>query len=268
MERSRKQLTAGLDQVWEGFDRTVASIRPDEWARSTPCEEWDVHDLVAHFGGIQANFEGFPPVPTPDGFTTEHEGIDRWTAEAVAARRGWTHEQVVDEARRAGASQCARYHGLDDAGWDDKTMGPLGETTFEGLAQVRLFDLALHLYDLRAGLGRDLEVEAEPDVLAGPVLRAVSLAGWGATRKAKLPDGTRIRLELTGPAGTTEDVVVEGGRGRVVPASGEPDGWVRGSAAAFALLVAGRVALADQLGGVQAEGEAARELVDRYRFFQ
>jgi uncharacterized protein (TIGR03083 family) len=268
MERSHEQLTAGLDQVWEGFDRTVASIGPDEWSRPTPCEEWDVHDLVAHFAGIQAGFEGFPPVPMPEGFTTEHEGIDRWTAESVAARRGWSHEQVVDEARRAGAAQCARYHGLDDAGWDETTMGPLGETTFEGLAQMRLFDLALHLYDLRAGLGRDLEVAAEPDALAGPVLRAVSLAGWGATKKAKLPDGTRIRLELTGPAGTTEDVVVDGGRGRVEAPSGDPDGWVRGSAAAFALLVAGRGALAEQLGGVQAEGEAAQALVDRYRFFQ
>jgi uncharacterized protein (TIGR03083 family) len=268
MERSREQLAAGLDQVWEGFDRTVSSIRPDEWSRPTPCDEWDVHDLVAHIGGIQAGFEGFPPVSPPAGFTTEHEGIDRWTAEAVAARREWTPEQVIDEARRAGAAQCARYHALDDAGWDEKTMGPLGETTFEGLAEVRLFDLALHLYDLRAGLGRDLEVEAEPDALAGPVLRAVSLAGWGATKKAKLADGTRIRLELSGPAGTTEDVVVAGGRGRVEAPSGEPDGYVRGSAAAFALLVAGRVALAEQLGGLQAEGDAAQELVDRYRFFQ
>jgi uncharacterized protein (TIGR03083 family) len=268
MERSREQLTAGLDQVWKGFARTVASIGPDEWSRSTPCEEWDVHDLVAHVGGIEGGFQGFPPVPVPEGFTTPHTGIDQWTAAAVAARRDWSPEQVVDEAQRAGAAQCARYHALDDAGWDEKTMGPLGETTMEGLAQVRLFDLALHLYDLRAGLGRDLEVSAEPDAAAGPVLRAVSLAGWGATKKAKLPDGTRIRLELTGPAGTTDDVVVEGGRGRVEPPAGEPDGWIRGSAAAFALIVAGRESLADQLGGVHAEGEAARELLDRYRFFQ
>src|SRR4029079_13846990 len=90
MERSREQLNDGLDQVWEGFDRTVSSIRPDEWSRPTPCEEWDVHDLVAHFGGIQGGFEGFPPAPPPDGFATEHEGIDRGTAEAVAARRGWS----------------------------------------------------------------------------------------------------------------------------------------------------------------------------------
>ncbi len=268
MERTREQLTAGLQQVWAGFDRTVSSIRPDEWPRKTPCEEWDVHDLVAHFGGIQAGFEGFPPVATPEGFTTDHEGIDRWTAEAVAARRAWTHDQVVEEARRAGAAQCARYQALDDAGWNATTMGPLGETTFQGLAEVRLFDLALHLYDLRAGLGRALEIDAEPDALAGPVMRAVSLAGWGATKKAKLPDGTRIRLELTGPAGTTEDVVVDGGRGRVERPGGEPDGSVRGSAAAFALLVAGRVALAEQLGGVHAEGEAAQRLVDEYRFFQ
>jgi uncharacterized protein (TIGR03083 family) len=267
MQLTTKELAAGVDEVWDALGRTIDSIQPDEWSRPTPCTEWDVHDLVAHLGGIEGGFQGFPQPAPPAGFTTDHQGIDRWTAENVAARRGWTHAQVVEEARAAGAAQRERFHALDDDGWQQKTMGPLGETTMAGLAEVRLFDLALHLYDLRAGLGRPLDTEAEPAALAGPVLRAVSLAGWGATRKAGLADGTRVRLELTGAAGTTEDVVVVGGRGRVEPPSGTPDGTVRATAAAFALLVAGRAALAEAAGGVHAEGEAAERLVATYRFF-
>jgi uncharacterized protein (TIGR03083 family) len=265
-------LLDALTEVWDSYRALLPTIGAHEWERRTPCPEWDVRELVAHVGGIEAGFQGLPQPEAPADFVSGHEGIDHWTALSVAARRDWTPDQVVDEALRAGEAQVGALTGLDDAGWQDPVMGPLGMTTRTGQAELRTVDLYLHLLDLRQGLGRPLglgDEPAEPQALQVLVDRAVSLAGWGLVKKAGWRDDTRIRLDLTGPAGRTVDLVLEGARGRVEPAGDEEPagGVVRGTAAAFALTASGRDAMVAEAGGVTADGEAAGRLLAGYRLF-
>jgi uncharacterized protein (TIGR03083 family) len=264
-------LLDALTEVWDAYRTVFATIDDAEWARPTPCPEWDVHDLVAHIGGIEAGFQGFPQPDPPADFVSGHEGIDHWTALSVAARRDWTGAQVVDEALRAGDAQLGVLTGLDAAGWDDQVMGPLGMTSRTGLAEVRTVDLYLHLLDLRQGLGRPLGVgdePTEPEAMLVLVERAVSLSGWGLVKKAGWVDDTRVRLELAGVGGRTVDLVLEGKRGRLQPpAGGAEGGVVRGTAAAYALLASGRDSMVDDAGGVSADGAAAQALLAGYRLF-
>jgi uncharacterized protein (TIGR03083 family) len=269
MPLSHEDSLAGLRQVWDAFAVLIPTIADDEWARRTPCPDWDVHDLVAHLGAVEGGFQGFPRVSPPDGWVNPKEGLDAFTEAGVVARRSWSHAEVGDEALRAGRAQIERLAALDEDGWRGPATGPLGPTTQAGLADIRLFDLGIHLYDLRGGLGRPLDVDAEPLVLACSVQRAVDLAGWGAAKKARLADGARVLVELNGPGARTFEIVLDGGKARIgdTDPAATPTATVRAHAAALALLAAGRPGLADELGGVQADGPDAEAFVEKYRFF-
>jgi uncharacterized protein (TIGR03083 family) len=223
--------------------------------------------MAAHLGAVEGGFLGFEQPPTPDGWTTAHTGVDAWTAQGVAARRDWSTDQLVDEVDRVAEARLAQLRGLDDAGWQEPTLGPLGETTMRGLAEIRLLDVYIHLLDMRSGLGRALAVEGEPDALDGCVGRALQLSPWGAAKKAHLGDGTRIRLDLSDPAAATTDIVVDGGRGSLKAPEGDVEDTVQGPAPAYLLLVTGREELVEDAGGICAVGEAATALFDHYRFF-
>ena len=95
----------------------------------------------------------------------------------------------------------------------------------------------------------------------------MQLSPWGAAKKAGLGDGTRIRLDLSEPASTVADVVVDGGRGSLAAPDGEAGDAVKGPAPAYLLLVTGREDLVEDAGGICASGESAVALFDRYRFF-
>ena len=65
--------------------------------------------------------------------------------------------------------------------------------------------------------------------------------GYIVGRKAALPDGSQVRIELTGPAPTTYDLVVDG-RAKVVDGlDGEPTVGIRLPAMTWLRLTGGRV---------------------------
>lgn len=47
-------LIEGLDQCWRGIDSVVRSLRPDQLSLPTPCNDWNVRDLLAHLGGAES----------------------------------------------------------------------------------------------------------------------------------------------------------------------------------------------------------------------
>lgn len=259
------QLVKALEETWEGLHKVLAGIGDDEWGLPTPCTEWDVHDLAAHLGAIESQFQGMPQPPTEAPPPTA--GIDAWTAAGVVARRAWTPDEIRREAEAASEAQLDDLRSLDAEGWQSETVGPLGPTTKQGLATIRVLDLYLHLLDLRTALGRSLDVEGAPAALATCVEQVVTLTPWGAVKRAGLGDGARVRLDLSDPSGQQADLVVEGGRGRLDPPGDGTTQSVTGPAAAYLLAVTGRDAMAEAAGGVTADGDDAQRLLAGYRFF-
>lgn len=262
---TQPDVVRALDEAWRGVLELLDGVEGEQWGLPTPCTGWSVHDLAAHFGAIESQFQGLPQpeieAPAPDA------GIDAWTHAGVAARRGWSPEEVVAEVKAASDAQLAHLAALDRGGWKVDRMGPVGPTDEAGLADIRLLDIWLHLLDLRAALGQPLDPEREPTACRLAVDRAVALAGWGAVKKAGLGDGSRVRVDLSGSAGRTVDVVVEGGRGAVAEPEGETGDVVAGPAPAFLLVAAGRPEMAEMAGGVGAQGDAATSLLEGYRIF-
>jgi len=262
------ELVRGLEETWDALRSLLHDVQPDQWSLPTPCSIWSVRDVAAHLGAIEGGFQGFAQPEPPAEWTTELTGLDAWTAAGVAARAKWPIEDVLDEVDRAAEAQLTRLRALDDAGWEAATTGPAGPTTMRGLTQLRTFDLWVHLLDLRAALGHALAPDDEPTAQRVAVQRAYDLTGWGAVKRAKLPDGTRVHLSLTGAAAFTGDVVVEGGRARLEPsAGGMVDDRIDGTATAYLLVTTGRSTMAVPAGGISARGHRAQQLLSGYRMF-
>ena len=261
------EVIRGLEEAWAGIDTLLGSLDGDQWRLPTPNTEWDVKDLAAHLGGLEAVFQGFPQPDPPDGWSTEHTGLHQMTALGVVARRSWATDQVTDEIRRACGAQLDRLRALDDAGWQEPTLGPLGMTSMTNFADIRLGDLYVHLLDLRYTLGLPLQSPAEPTAEALVVGRAVRLTGWGAVKGAGLADGTRVGLELSGRGGTEADLIVAERRGNLVDPVPGTNERIVGPALAYLLEIAGRHEMAEAAGGLEVEGAAAQALLAGYRLF-
>lgn len=264
------ELLDALDQSW-GAARAIAHGLPADdpaWGKPTPCPGWSVQDVVAHLGHIEGMFRGFPQPDPPADHVPPANPLDGLTEAGVAARRAWDVATVLDELDRAAAAALAHFGSLDDAGWAQDTIGPVGPTTMRGLAGLRVFDVTIHVLDLRHALGQPLDPAATPAALQVAVDGIVDRAPWGAVKKAGLADGTRVRLDLTGPGARTVDIAVADGRGALLPPEGTPTATLRGTGAALLVAVAGREAMIDAAGGLQPDGPAAAQLAERYRYFQ
>lgn len=262
------ELVRALEESWEGIRSALSGLTPDEWSKPTPCADWNVRDLAAHCGGIEAYFQGLPqPKPTAD-WVNRHTEINALTSAGVEARRSWSVDEVMREINEASTTQLDRLRSLDEEGWKADAMGPIGPTTVSGLAEVRTFDLFVHLMDFRFALGRPLAADAELSAADVAVTWAVERTGWSAVKQANLPDGSRVRLELTGPGARSRDVVVKGTRGACAEPTGDSvSDRIEGSAVAYLLLVTGRQAPAEAVGLPVAHGPLAQRLLDSYRMF-
>lgn len=261
------EVVSALEEAWNGIDVLLASLDDEQWTLPTPNTEWDVKDLAAHLGGLESLFLGFPQPDPPEGWNSEHAGLHQVTGLGVAARRAWSTTEVMDELRSASRAQIERLSGLDEAGWQDPTMGPVGMTSVANFADIRLSDLYVHLLDLRFALGIPLVDPTEQTAEALVVGRAVRLTGWGAVKGAGLPNGTRIRLELTGPGGTSADLVVADRRGNLVDPESVTVDRIAGPALAYLLEISGRHEMAETAEGLEVQGEAAEALLAGFRLF-
>jgi len=261
-------LLTALEQTWKGVFDLLDGLTDDGWNAPTPCAGWDVHDVAAHLGHLEGLYRGFEQPDPPAGFDpSPYAGFQVLTEQGVAARRHWSPDEVRAEIRRAATASLEVIRGFDESGWEQPMMSPIGTVPAHQALQFRLADAYVHLMDLRHALGRPLRPDDEPEAAEAVVARTIRLAGWGAARSARLPDGTRIGLVISGPGGGEGDLVVEGGRGSLIEQSGTATDRVTGTGLAFLLAVAGRWSLADTAGGLTVEGNTARRFVEGYALF-
>jgi uncharacterized protein (TIGR03083 family) len=262
-------LVVALEQAWSGVVRALSDLPEDAWQRPTPCDRWSVRDVAAHLGHLEGLNHDFPQPPPPPGFDPAGmSGLDAITNSGVAARSAWTTREVFDEVRAASAATLDRVRGFSEEDWHRPMPSPVGILPASQSLDLRLADVWVHLLDIRSGLGEPPSADREPEAAAAVIHRAVRLTGWGAVKRAGLPDGTRIAFDLAGPGGVAADLVIAAGRGEMEPSSGDTVETIRGPALAYLLEVAGRPTMAEAAGGLEVEGEAARALLERYRLFE
>ena len=153
---------------------------------------------------------------------------------------------------------------MGDAQWNELTATPAGPDSYGRFMRVRIFDCWMHEHDIRDAL-RQPEVDAVFDGAdARLALDEIAASmGFVVGKLGKAPDGSRVRLELTGPLQRTINVAVEG-RGRVVDDFGgaDPTATITLDGLLFTRLAGGRTAVdhdAISYGGDEAVGKRVVE---------
>lgn len=165
---SRNHTTLALvDQVHGEFTARVDVISGSDWAGPTPCDEWDVSQLVEHvasaaviYGALirGSAFEDAMAAPPP---SVAIEGL---------------------RAHCANASAELRHELGEPGGLTAACDVPGGPITGADLATVRVFDVTVHCWDLARALGLP---EALPERLVARAWRyAVSHYGDRAAAAA------------------------------------------------------------------------------------
>jgi uncharacterized protein (TIGR03084 family) len=218
---------ADQDRELEGL---LAGRPADDWHRPSPCEGWDVADVVLHVGQTNelaiASLEGsFPDVAQGLGGGGGDPGsVDDGAALMVERERGRPPAEVLDRWR-SGADRFLELARAADP--HERVQWVAGALSVHTLVATRLSETWIHTHDVADALGVALEPTERQRHIARLAWRTLPYAFARAGKELHGP----VAFELRGP---------EGGAWSFVP-DDEPRTTVRGEGAELCLVAGRRV---------------------------
>ncbi|MGC4795409.1 TIGR03086 family metal-binding protein [Micromonospora saelicesensis] len=153
-EMAAAQWRIVLEQAHEALRTTVEGVPADAWERPTPCERWNVTQVLQHATGDQLAFASAingGPGPTEDPFAPsgriDGDKLADLRAALDASARAW--KSVADDAPEV------------------PTPLPQGKLPAEVGAVACALDAAVHAWDIAVATGQPSPLGAE---LARPLL--------------------------------------------------------------------------------------------------
>lgn len=145
-------ILGALDAATNEFTARLALVGTDDWCRPTPCPEWDVQYLVAHVAGGN-RFAGH----VLGGMTA-----------AAAIEVVMSSPQLGDDPMGSWVTSASAQRAAFSASGalEQRVDHPLGVLSGIELLQFRVFDIAVHAWDL----AQAIEVD---DSLASELVEAV-----------------------------------------------------------------------------------------------
>jgi uncharacterized protein (TIGR03083 family) len=263
----------GLFAEWDAIVAVVEGLSEAQWQAQTPLPGWSVRDVLAHIIGTESMLQGAgTPEADIDVSTLKHVRNDvgvmneRW----VRKLRGVSAADLLDKLRDTLADRRTALTDMSDGDWNAIAMTPAGPDTYGRYMRVRVFDCWMHEQDIRDALGRPAGVSE----LARPSSRLAldemaSSMGFVVGKLGGAPDGSRVRMKLTGPLLRTINVAVEG-RGKVVDDFGqaEPTATIEMDGLLFTRLAGGRTPLAQHPGAIAYGGDESvgRRIVEHLNY--
>jgi uncharacterized protein (TIGR03083 family) len=250
-----------VDCLFESMDSVLdllGQLEEDEWLVQSLCPAWRVRQVVAHLDGIEEALVGWRPQgTTPAPFERVgqvlHE-VDEWPPARLVAR----FRTVL--AERKTELLNAEVELFEAVSWT-----PIGVQTYGRFMAIRNFDFWVHEQDMRVPLGRPGHTTGPAAELALDEVRRSF--GYIVGKRAAIPDGSSVLVELHGPVEYRLGAVVDG-RARVVDDLSHPEAVVRTDLLTFMLLACGRIDPEPRIaagdvelrGDVELAGQLARNL--------
>jgi uncharacterized protein (TIGR03083 family) len=233
-------------------------LDPGDWATPSCLPGWSVHDVLAHMVGTESMLAGVA-APEADISHLEHpknpiaQGNEVW----VESMRSWSDAQLFDRFAEVTKERLAALDAMTQADFDAPSWTPVGkDETYGRFMRVRHFDCYMHEHDMRLAVGAP--TRDDPDDLASCLDEVETGLGYIVGRRAGLPDGSRVRFELEGPASRTVLVAVDGRAAVVDALEGAATVEVHMPTPLFLRLVGGRDdADRERLGRVELAGDVA-----------
>jgi uncharacterized protein (TIGR03083 family) len=253
---NRDAIVGGLAAEWAAIEGLLAGLDEAQWGAPTPCPGWTVHDVTAHIMGTELALCGEQPEPGPADVRARahvHNDIGALNEVWVESLRGEPPARMLDRLRSVTARRLAALTGMSEEEFHAPSWTPAGQATYARFMQIRAFDCWMHEQDIRDATGQPGNQDGPGAALS---LDEITLAlGYLVGKRARVPDGSSVTLDLTGPLARRLHVVVEG-RARLVPElPGPATATIRMPLGTFTRLCGGRVS--PEQASVAVEGDQA-----------
>ena len=225
---------------YDAITRLCAPLTPEQWDTPTCLPGWTVRDAVSHVIGAEAMLLG-EPAPVVDVSHLDHlrnpiaEANEVW----VEALRGTPGPDMVRRLEDVTGRRLAVLDAMTQEDFDAPSWTPAGrDETYGRFMRIRHYDCFLHEQDVRLALG--MEPRQTVEDLASALDEVATGLGYIVGRRAGMPEGSRIRIELTGPLPRTYLVRVDGRAAVVDDLGGEPTVGIELAAMRYLRLTGGR----------------------------
>ena len=249
------------------------ALPPEALESASRCEMWNAGEVIAHlvwfeeyYGGLierglrgdHSPTEAFPSLPpgTPNRQVIIDESVGQ---SAIDLRRSLGQKLIpAFNERYDWLNDMLKGMGPED--WDKLCYHPTGLRSVVSFLPTLISELALHEWDIRSTLEPSPPVSQESMSVLMEKLPSNRSRPWSISFPdiKDIPGPIRYRFELTGEAGGTQDILVEGDKARMEPAGeGSADLTLAGDTSTFILLMYGRLKLESSIssGRFKAEGD-------------
>ncbi len=241
---------AAQDAELEGL---LSGRGEDDWHRPTPCEGWDVADVVLHVAqtnelAITSATDSWPQAAPDLSRGGDGDDVDDAAADMVALERGAPGAEVLTRWKTAADRFLEMVDGAD---LHRRVTWVAGRLSLRTLVTTRLSETWIHTTDVAAALDVELAPTERLRHVARLAWRTLPYAFASAGRELAGP----VAFELTGPAGDAWHLVPDE----------PPVTTVRGPGAELCLVAARRLDPANtSLETEGPDGDAVLDLVRTY----
>lgn len=252
---NRDRMVSLLSEEFAAISAMCRSFDEAAWATATCLPGWTVKDQLSHLAGTERMLAGepAPAVAVPDAPYLRND-LARANEAWVEANRPLAGSAVLASFEAVVGRRLAALAAMTQADFDKPSWTPVGrDETYGRFMRVRHYDCFLHEHDIRQALG--LEDRDDPAHVRSALEETAAAIGYLVGRKAALPAGTSVRIELTGSVEATYLVRVNERAELVERLRGEPTTGIRLPVMVFLRLTGGRLEFSEVMDEVVLEGD-------------
>ena len=215
MNETNQQLVDMMEHVWRSIGELCDGLTEAEWKTPTDCPGWSVQDQVSHLAGSETGILGDPdPDHTPSEEALAHTRSEQGQRNEIVVdfRRPWAGAQVLSDFRAKTSRRVDFLRSRSDDDFAAEMQTPVGQAPMSEFISVRIMDAWVHEQDIRRAVNRPGHYDSP--AAAHALNRVIRAMPFVAARRAQAPDGATVVINISGTAGRTIAIGVEGGRGR------------------------------------------------------
>lgn len=242
--------------------------------QASACSAWQVQDVIAHLIGVAETYANSitrglqgdsnpPPGRLPAGQSTGSSAATRIAQGSIAARQA-LGDTLFTAYDAANDRLNALIAGLTPEQRDLPCYHPGGIVPAQNFMDLRLKELAVHEWDVRAGLEPQAQlVPASIPAILTTISESIASGSlrWAFWTGPQRETPVRYRFVVTGPGPRQSDIVVDGTSLHMEDAGGTTaQATLHCDAATYVLLIYGRPHLEAALASGQVRLEGDRDL--------
>ncbi len=185
-----------LAEEWNAIGEFGDVLDETEWVLPSECPGWTVRDVLSHMVGTERSLLG---EPSPDPISTlphVHNEVGARNEGWVASLRSSQGPEVLAAFREVTALRLTQLREWPASRFEEVGPSPVGMVPYREFMNVRVMDCWVHEQDMRVATARPGHRQGPAATLA--IGRLASAMPFIVGKKAKAPDGSAVRFELTG----------------------------------------------------------------------